>query len=249
MKNRLLPILSGYLYFAHVLTLYFFIKSFIILVKKLLGVGMLKISGGTYMKMLAIVLAAIMCLSLAGFSETVLLSDFSKGEASTSLGGVWFSVNDAANQGDSIVTPNPFALTKSDKGGVKSDYYARITGSVTTKFQYGFVALDCDFISNQSSLDLNKFKGVKFYTRGDGKSYKLQIRSSANPDYCYYTSVFQTTNSWVEITIPFSAFRQESWGKHTDLKDSLAGAIGFQYITINQPIKSIDLELDEVYLY
>jgi hypothetical protein len=220
-------------------------------------------------RVLVLAIASIIYLSLAGCApsgtaqkpeskpesaqkqvELVLLSDFSKGQPLTSMGGSWFSVNDSGNGGDSVITPNPLTLTKSDKGGAKGgDYYAKVSGNVTTKYQYGFVALDLDFKADQSPVDISKYNGLKFFTRGDGKRYQFQIRSSENSDYNYYTYTFSTSSNWTEVTVPLSSFTQATWGRHTDKKTTFSKAFGIQYITLGQPIPSIEFEIDELYLY
>ncbi len=183
----------------------------------------------------------------ASSGTPVLISNFEDNKTTTAFGGDWSVLNDAANNGDSTALPDPFALEKTDKGGAKgSSYFAKLTGKVTTKFQYGFIGIGCNFLPGNAAMDLNKYTGVKFFTRGDGKSYKIQIKTGNITDYCYFTYTIPTTSEWTEITIPFRSFQQESWGQKKLLKDSLTSAFGLQWETIGQPIASIDLELDEV---
>lgn len=199
-------------------------------------------------KVLFFCFASALCLFIQGAARgDILLSDFSNGQQVTIFGGNWYGVTDAANNGSSEAL---FTITNNPKRGANgSDYYGIFKGKVTTKFQYGFISVDCNFISNQSSYDLTKFKGIKFAVRGDGRTYKLQIRSPLSQDYCYYTHTFPTTKDWVVITLPFSSFKQETWGKYEPLEDSLKAAEGLQWQTIEQPIPSVEFELDSVYLY
>jgi hypothetical protein len=196
------------------------------------------------------VLICFMAERFAGAETLTLINDFENEQTVTSYGGAWFTVNDAANNGSSVAEPMPFTVTKAKGDGAGgSDCYAKLTGKVTTKFQYGFIALDCDLVSNAVWFDLTKFKGIKLAVRGDGKDYKLQIRAPINTDYCYYTHAIPTTKTWTVLTLPFDTFKQESWGKYTDFKETFEHAIGLQFQTVTQPIPSVDLEFDNIYLY
>ncbi|MGA2141215.1 MAG: CIA30 family protein [Brevinematales bacterium] len=197
--------------------------------------------------------AAAACFMIQGFAgaeSLTLINDFENQQTVTAFGGSWFTVNDAANNGSSVAEPMPFVVTKIHGGGAGgSDCFAKLTGKVTVKFQYGFIAMDCDLVSNAVWFDLTKYKGIKLAVRGDGKDYKLQIRAPINTDYCYYTHILPTTASWTALTLPFDTFKQESWGKFTDFNETFQHAIGLQFQTTTQPIPSVDLEIDDIYLY
>lgn len=198
-------------------------------------------------KVMIFCFTAVICFTIQVFlrGET-LVCDFENGQPVTALGGSVYAVNDAGNQGDSVAV---FSITNVPKGGAKgSNFFAELTGKVTTKFQYGFIGICLD-ITNMDIFDLTKYKGIKFSVKGDGNTYKIEIRSTVSLDYCYYTAAVPTTGNWTVLTLPFKDFRQESWGKQQPLKESLKNSIGFQWQTTSQPIPSVDLEIDDIYLY
>jgi len=180
--------------------------------------------------------------------KAVLINDFEGGSSQTPFGGSWFSYNDAANGGDSIVKPNPFGPIKGD-GANGSSYFAQMTGTVTTKFQYGFIGIGCDIVSNLSVMDISSYNGIKFFTRGDGKSYSVKLRTTNIKDFDYFSYTFTAPEKWQEVKIPLKSFKQEGWGQKKILSDSLKFFNGIQFQTIGQPISSVRLEIDDIYLY
>jgi hypothetical protein len=56
-----------------------------------------------------------------------------------------------------------------------------------------------------SPANLSSKKGITFWTKGDGKSYRLMIYSQAN-GYIPKMQSFTAGPEWKKVTIPFSAF-------------------------------------------
>ncbi len=180
--------------------------------------------------------------------KVILVSDFEGESSQTAFGGLWFVYDDGNNGGDSIVKPKPFGPIKGD-GATGSSYFARITGTVTTKYQYGFIGLGCDFVSNIGIMDISAYNGIKFFARGDGKKYSIKLRTMNVKDYDYFSYTFPTTDKWQEIKIPLKSFNQEGWGQKKLLSDALKSFYGIQFQTIGQPISSVELDIDNVCLY
>lgn len=77
------------------------------------------------------------------------------------------------------------------------------SGRVSLDNHGGFASIR----STSGNYDLTQYSGLKLRLRGDGKSYKLSLRTDLFFDGVSYQSTFSTTkDSWQEITLPFAAF-------------------------------------------
>ena len=77
------------------------------------------------------------------------------------------------------------------------------SGRVSLDNNGGFASIR----STSGNYDLAQYSGVKLRLRGDGKSYKLSLRTDLFFDGVSYQSTFTTTKDlWQEITLPFAAF-------------------------------------------
>ena len=77
------------------------------------------------------------------------------------------------------------------------------SGSVSLDNNGGFASIR----SISGNYDLTQYSGLKLHLRGDGKSYKLSLRTDLFFDGVSYQSTFTTIkDSWQEITLPFAAF-------------------------------------------
>jgi NADH dehydrogenase [ubiquinone] 1 alpha subcomplex assembly factor 1 len=80
---------------------------------------------------------------------------------------------------------------------------AVFSGSVSLKNSGGFASVR----STPSLYDLGKYAGLLLRVRGDGKKYKMNLKTEATLDGVQYQAVFETRqNAWTEIVIPFSMF-------------------------------------------
>lgn len=99
------------------------------------------------------------------------------------IGGAWDTYSDVRdNAGSSVSNPSPFELQKDPGMGAKgSDGYAKCFGSVTTKYQYGFSGLTYNFSADKSAFDMSGYTGIKFWMKGDGKTYDSSRTASKPP--------------------------------------------------------------------
>jgi hypothetical protein len=168
------------------------------------------------------------------------------------IGGVWSTYSDADNDGgNSTSLPVPFVFQKDGNGANGTKGYAKFSGTVTKKYQYGFSGLTYDFNKDKkTALDISGFTGFSFWMKGDGNFYNFAIKTpSIVTDFAYYEFGIKTTTDWKEYKVPFTQFTQESWGKAKDLTLCLQNATGFQIQTIGQPIEKFEASIDEVALY
>lgn len=79
----------------------------------------------------------------------------------------------------------------------------RFSGTVSLDNNGGFASIR----SRSNNFDLSQFSGIKVRLRGDGKSYKLSLRTDLFFDGVSYQTTFTTLkDSWQEIVLPFKAF-------------------------------------------
>ena len=79
----------------------------------------------------------------------------------------------------------------------------RFSGTVSLKNDGGFASIR----SNSGTIDLKQQTGLTLRLRGDGKSYKLSLRTDHFFDGVSYQTTFVTErDSWMEISLPFEVF-------------------------------------------
>lgn len=84
-----------------------------------------------------------------------------------------------------------------DKAGL------RFTGTVSFKNNGGFASIR----SSSDDFDLGQYSGLALRLRGDGKAYKLSLRTDLYFDGISYQTTFNTRkDTWQEISLPFAAF-------------------------------------------
>lgn len=79
----------------------------------------------------------------------------------------------------------------------------RFSGVVSLENDGGFASIR----SNDGNVDLKQHIGLTVRLRGDGKSYKLSLRTDHFFDGVSYQMTFCTKqDTWQEISLPFEAF-------------------------------------------
>lgn len=167
------------------------------------------------------------------------------------LNGYWYVYddNDAPNNGTSVVSPKPFAMTNAaGEGALGSDGYVKITGTVTTAYENGFIGVGTGL---GGITDLTQYQGIRFYIRGDGGSYRLSLKSTIIGDSDYFGTTVSTTSAWTEVFLPFTStvFKQQNFGAVQDFTLALANVTDLQWQSMGQPRASVTLEIDELYFY
>src|ERR1035437_4052857 len=121
---------------------------------------------------------------------------------------------------------------------------ARVTGYVTTNaiaglgemgggFQYGFIGMGTQLTCTAGEawgcheVDISAYTGVKFYTKGDGKTWDIKLPFVSNVANCdgsitttvssftcsdEYKLTFTPPTGWTQVTVLFSNFTQVGWG-------------------------------------
>lgn len=121
-------------------------------------------------------------------SSEKMLFDFSDAQVVDS----WQTVDDRIMGGYSQSLP-----THIDNVGL------RFTGTVSLKNSGGFASIR----SNVDDFDLGQFSGLRLRLRGDGKIYKISLRTDIFFDGVSYQTSFETLqDTWQEIFLPFETF-------------------------------------------
>ncbi len=79
----------------------------------------------------------------------------------------------------------------------------RFSGRVSLENNGGFASIRSD----SANYDLGQYSGLKLRLRGDGKSYKLSLRTDLFFDGISYQATFTTEHdTWQELYLPFDDF-------------------------------------------
>ncbi|KAG5247092.1 hypothetical protein OIU77_021697 [Salix suchowensis] len=90
-------------------------------------------------------------------------------------------------------------------GGEKGEPTGLFKGTVSTTNNGGFTSIRTRNFSVPE--DLSAYDGLELHLKGDGRRYKLIVRTSRDWDTVGYTASFDTTEGqWQSICLPFSSF-------------------------------------------
>ncbi|MDR0503036.1 MAG: CIA30 family protein [Treponema sp.] len=127
------------------------------------------------------------------------------GEAATVLyKGTLEAYTDVNDKGDSTIELEEF-----EKDGTVA---FKVTGNVTTAFQYGFVGWQ--FSPDEETLEsLKAAKAISFKFVGDGQRQTVKYRISSVTDHAHYEFHFGGDAGKEEyVEVPIKSFQQPSWG-------------------------------------
>jgi hypothetical protein len=168
----------------------------------------------------------------------LLLDNF---EGSTVAGQSWWAGCDNNNLGTTLL-PQPFVP---ETGGCpKSPGHS---GRIHGHFGKGIAPWPyAQLVLTLAKGDLRPYSALKFYVKGDGGHYKVELRTPAVKDFAYYASEFDAPKDWTLVTLPLKSFAQPStWGKAVPADFSAVEKISFAP-TAND--KDYDFSIDDVTL-
>jgi hypothetical protein len=104
----------------------------------------------------------------------------------------------------------------------------RVTGNVTTKFQYGYAGWG--FNANETTLELLKrANGISFWILGDGKRYTMKYKTRDIRDYGYFEYSFNTERGKpLLVEVPIRYFLQPSWANPVRMNQNLVTGVEWQ---------------------
>lgn len=113
--------------------------------------------------------------------------------------------------------------------------------------QLGFASVR----SKNNAFDLKAFGGVLIRVRGDGKNYRLNMKTDRNHDGFLYQHVFETRNGqWMDIRIPFEEFSPFFRGRTPEDAASLEPEeIKSFGLMISGQKGNFDLEIEHIKVY
>jgi monofunctional biosynthetic peptidoglycan transglycosylase len=104
----------------------------------------------------------------------------------------WRIVNDGVMGG---LSQSSFEITADGTGVFK--------GEVSLENRGGFASVR----SFPAALSLNNYSGLRLRVRGDGKTYRLRLRTDDRWDGVVYDASFQTqADRWIEVDVSFARF-------------------------------------------
>jgi hypothetical protein len=130
--------------------------------------------------------------------------------------GYWFPFDDTSAGGTSSVSfqqqslGNP--LIPNTAYWFANPPAVNIEGNVTTNLSYSYVGVGYSLDPNNNPVDISAATGVGFWTKGDGRQYRVKVESTSvtNGDYHGYNFIAPT--NWTMIEVPFSDLQQQSFG-------------------------------------
>lgn len=182
-----------------------------------------------------------------------MLDDFEDNNTFNNWSGSWYAYEDTRYGSPAAVWPGngmPVALT----AGANNTLYAGwITGTVGSTI-YPAIGMKASLSSVFSmQRDLSSCTGIRFYAKGNNKSYNVRIpylnnlqQSLTNGDE--YKVNFAATDTWTLKEIPFSSFTQGGWGITQSASVVLSNAQEIKWETSFLG-SDADLKIDEVEIY
>jgi chitinase len=139
-------------------------------------------------------------------APTLLVSDFEDGGIAHKLAGNWESEFDQNKLGTTL-HPGPLRVAPGGRGGSKNclRFWGHFGKSGAPPWPYADVG------AAMPSSDLSRFEAIRFFAKGNGKTYMVVFRRGAVRDYGHFRAPFATTKDWTEIEIKFDDLRQPDW--------------------------------------
>jgi len=101
--------------------------------------------------------------------------------------------------------------------------YARLTGEVSTANNGGFVQIRKDLSAELPPAST----GLTVTVKGNGDPYFIHLRTTeTGRPWEYYQAQFPTTDSWTDITLPWSAFKPSRNGLPTTFDPQTIRSVG-----------------------
>ena len=172
-----------------------------------------------------------------------LVDDFEDGDQLSNWDTRWEVVTDQVAGGSSTCAIQ--IIPQGAEGSAKS---LQLSGEVTTQFAFGFASVSLSLApAGAEAADVSRYKGIQFYTKGDGKQYRVAFSSLAVIDYDDFSHMFTAGEDWQLVKIPFAELIQMGFGKRMEWTGR--DVTSLQVTTFGAPHKSFLLLIDEVSFY
>jgi hypothetical protein len=199
----------------------------------------------------AILLASVVGVESQAGSTPMLVADFEAGRPVTTSGRLCLPFTDKVVKGTSTIK---LRIVADGANGTK--HAAEISGQITTDFPYGFAGLDIPLIGKPQQIvdlsqqrevaDISQYQGIRFYVKGDNRTYQILFLTTGIKDYDYFGQTFLAPPKWTRVEVRFSKLRQMGFGRPAEWTGKDVQAIRFQLQTYGPPIASYRLAIDQV---
>jgi endoglucanase len=171
-------------------------------------------------------------------TPSVLIEDFEDGNTHNSLGGYWFSFNDAANGGKSHLKQTNWEKGLVTTGGHESSGMLHVDvvldkGTYQWSPYYAFGTS----IEDPETVNPSAFAGISYWHKG--VAHKFEINTEEVTDWDYYQMLVPASNEWRLVTIDFAMLNQNGWGKKVVL--NLNNAVKFVW-NLNETSGSFQID-------
>ena len=103
------------------------------------------------------------------------------------------------------------------------EHFIRLSGSVSTKNNGGFIQIRSDF-----DFEGRDFRGIRIKARGYPSEYYIHIRTHfLLMPWQYYSSEFEVSENWKEFEIFFEDFEKSNFYQPSNFGSSEIKSIGF----------------------
>lgn len=168
-----------------------------------------------------------------------LIDDF-ENETPT-VGSSWWTGCDQNNMG-TTVTPDPFERLVGGSPQTPG-YCGGIKGHLgPNEDPWAWVALIIHSVQD-TPTDLNGYKALEFYTKGDGRDYGVRLERDVVKDYAHFQFNFTASAKWTKVHVALSDFAQPNWGKPFEKTFPDVKALAF-YPVVHEA--DYDLKVDDI---
>ncbi|HRU39569.1 MAG TPA: carbohydrate binding domain-containing protein, partial [Candidatus Goldiibacteriota bacterium] len=180
-------------------------------------------------------------------------------------GGIWYTYDDNAagcptSCGTSYVMPRSGLGFYMQSPGVTGSTAgaARITGFVTSSYEYGFIGMGTKMSAvpgDVSSVNCTGFTGIRFWAKGNGSLYRVQLvpSTAVNDGNDHYTCSFIAPTTWTQYQFFFTgtnpSFSQSGYGPAIPINTILANLNAIHFQTWEVPMESVDLWIDNIEMF
>ncbi|MFH2054504.1 MAG: CIA30 family protein [bacterium] len=98
------------------------------------------------------------------------------------------------------------------------------------------------------AFDVSGLTGVRFWAKGDGNTYRIDLPTAGITDYMFYSFAFTPpADEWREYKIPFKGFKQQPYGAKVPWTGT--DVIGVHFFTVGGPLEKFKLLVDQIEFY
>jgi len=162
--------------------------------------------------------------------DGLLIDDFEDGDSTPLVPGGWYGYTDSDNGGLSTLT-----FTGAAAGSIAMNgpgFQSQKSLEISCSFDQGtnayapFVGFGVWLGSDTAPYDFGAYSGLSYTYQG--AAHRVQVQVSDVTDFDDFGVSLPASASWKTVTLPFSSFTQEGWGKKATFDLSHVKAIGYQ---------------------